>query len=59
MAAITPDSMSAKPVNNDMLGREEYPKDSVVTSKVTSIQLTVDGKVVYSKNDNHSGVEGQ
>ena len=59
IAAITPDSMPAKPVNNDMLGREEYPKDSVVTPKVTSIQLTVDGKVVYSKNDNHSGVEGQ
>ena len=51
--------MPTKPVNNDMLGREEYPKDSVVTPKVTSIQLTVDGKVVYSKNDNHSGVEGQ
>ena len=59
MAAVNPDNLSAKPVNIDMLGREEYPKDSVVTSKVTSIQLTVDGEVVYSKNDNHSGVEGQ
>ena len=59
MAAINPDSLSAKPVNIDMLGREEYPKDSVVASKATSIQLTVDGEVVYSKNDNHSGVEGQ
>ena len=59
MAAVTPDSLSAKPVNNSTLGREEYPKDSVGTSKVSSIQLTVDGKVVYSKNDNHSGVEGQ
>ena len=59
MAAVTPDSLSAKPVNTDMLGREENPKDDVVTSKVTSIQLTVDGEVVYSKNDNHSGVEGQ
>ena len=59
MTAVTPDSLSAKPANNSMLGREEYPKDSVVTSKVTSIQLTVDGEVVYSKNDNHSGVEGQ
>jgi hypothetical protein len=59
MAAVTPDSLSAKPVNNNTLGREEYPKDNVGTSKVSSIQLTVDGEVVYSKNDNHSGVEGQ
>ena len=59
MAATNPDSLSAKPVNIDMLGREEYPKDSVETSKVSSIQLTVDGEVVYSRNDNHSGVEGQ
>ena len=54
MSATTPDSLPSKPENIDMLGREEYPKDSVVTSKVTSIQLTVDGKIVYSKNDNHS-----
>lgn len=59
MAAVTPDSLSAKPENNSMLGREEHPKDSVVSSKDTSIQLTVDGKVVYSTNDNHSGVRGQ
>ena len=59
MAAVTPDSLSAKPVNNNTLGREENPKDSVETSKVSSIQLTVDGEVVYSRNDNHSGVEGQ
>ena len=59
MAATNPDSLSSKPVNLDVLGREEYPKDSVVSSKGTSIQLTVDGEVVYSKNDNHSGVEGQ
>ena len=59
MAAINPDSLPSKPVNIDMLGREEYPKDSVETSKVSSIQLTVDGEIVYSKNDNHSGVEGQ
>ena len=57
--AVTPDSLSAKPVNNNTLDREEHSKDSVVTSKGTSIQLTVDGEVVYSKNDNHSGVEGQ
>ena len=59
MAAINPDSLSSKPVNIDMLGREEYPKDSVESSKGSSIQLTVDGEVVYSKNDNHSGVKSQ
>ena len=59
MAAVTPDSLSAKPVNNNTLDREEHSKDSVVSSKGTSIQLTVDGEVVYSRNDNHSGVEGQ
>ena len=59
MAAVTPDSLSAKPVNNNTLDREEHSKDNVVSSKGTSIQLTVDGEVVYSRNDNHSGVEGQ
>ena len=54
MASVTPDSLLAKPVNNDTLDREEHSKDSVVSSKGTSIQLTVDGEVVYSKNDNHS-----
>lgn len=59
LAATTPDSLSSKPVNIDMLGREEYPKDSVESSKGSSIQLTVDGEIVYSKNDNHSGVKSQ
>ena len=59
LAAVTPDSLSKKPVNNDMLVREEKTKDGVVASKAASIQLTVDGKVVYSTNDIHSGVEGQ
>lgn len=59
MATITPDSLSAKPMNNDILVREEKTKEGVVDSKSTSIQLTVDGKVVYSTNDNHSGVGGQ
>lgn len=60
LAAVTPDSMPNAPLlNNSTLGREEQPKEIADTSKVSSIQLTVDGKVVYSKNDNHSGVEGQ
>ena len=54
LAATTPDGLPSKPANNDMLGREEQPKDSVATSKVASIQLIVDDKVVYSTNDNHS-----
>ena len=54
MSATTPDSLPSKPENIDMLGREEYPKDGVESSKGSSIQLTVDGEVVYSKNDNHS-----
>ena len=37
MAAVTPDSLSAKPVNNNTLDREEHSKDSVETSKVSSI----------------------
>lgn len=57
--ATTPDSLLLKSVNINMLGREEYPKDSVESSKGSSIQLTVDGEVVYSKNDNHSGVKSQ
>ena len=59
MAAVTPDSLSRKPVNNDMLGREEKPKEGVVASKAASIQLTVDGKIVYSTNDNHSAEDSQ
>lgn len=59
LAAVTPDSLSKMPANNDMLVREEKTKDGVVASKATSIQLTVDGKVVYSTNDIHSGVESQ
>ena len=59
LAAINPDSLSKMPVNNDMLVREEKAKDGVATPKVASIQLTVDGKVVYSTNDIHSGVGSQ
>lgn len=60
LAAVTPDSMPNAPsLNNSTLGREEQPKEIVDTSKVSSIQLTVDGKVVYSRNDNHSAEESQ
>lgn len=59
LASVIPDSLSKKPVNNDMLVREEKTKDGVVAPKAASIQLTVDGKVVYSTNDIHSGVESQ
>jgi hypothetical protein len=59
MSATTPDSLPSKPENIDMLGREEKPKEGVVAPKAASIQLTVDGKIVYSTNDNHSAEEGQ
>lgn len=58
-AAVTPDSMSRAPAINSTLGREEQPNESVDTSKVPSIQLTVDGEVVYSRNDNNSTGESQ
>ena len=54
-----PDSMSSVPTLISTLGREEQPSEVVDTSKVSSIQLTVNGKIVYSKNDNHSTEGGQ
>lgn len=59
LAAVTPDSLSSRPANKDMLDREEQSKENVVPSKGASIQLIVNGVVVYSVNDNHSGVESQ
>lgn len=59
LAPVTPDSMPNVPAITSTVGREENPTENVDTSKVSSIQLTVDGKVVYSRNDNHSGVKGQ
>lgn len=59
LPAITPDSMPMKPMTNSMSGREEKPDENVDISKVPSIQLSVDGQVVYSsENDNHSAGEG-
>ena len=59
LASVTPDSLSSRPANKDMLDREEQSKENVVPSKGASIQLIVNGVVVYSVNDNHSGVESQ
>lgn len=59
LVAVSPDSLSSMPTITSTMGREEQPIEVVDTSKVSSIQLTVNGKVVYSKNDNHSTEEGQ
>lgn len=59
MAAITPDSLSAKPMNNDIVAREEKATENVMGSKPIPIQLTVGGKIVYSTNDIHSAEGGQ
>ena len=59
LAAVTPDSLSSRPANKDMLDREEKSKEGVVAPKATSIQLIINGVVVYSVNDNHSAEEGQ
>lgn len=59
IAAATPDSMPYVPANISAVVREEKATDSVDVSKTPSIQLTVDGQVVYSTNDIHSAEEGQ
>jgi hypothetical protein len=59
LTPVTPDSMSHEPTLISTLGREEKPSEVVDTSKVSSIRLTVNGKIVYSKNDNHSTEGGQ
>lgn len=58
-AAITPDSLPENLAINSTLGREEKPNEIVDATKAPSIQLTVDGKLVYSTNDNHSTGESQ
>lgn len=58
-AAVTPDSLPMNPATIGTPDREEQPGETVVASKATSIQLTVDGNVVYSTDDNHSTGEGQ
>ena len=59
LAAVAPDSLSSRPANKDMLDREEQSKESVAAPKAASIQLIVNGVVVYSINDNHSAEGGQ
>ena len=52
--AVIPDSMSKNPTIISTLDREEQPSEVAGVSKTPSIQLTVDGEVVYSRDDNHS-----
>ena len=60
LVAVTPDSMPKNPtIISTLEDREEQPNEAVDTSKVSSIQLIVDGNVVYSKDDNHSAEEGK
>ena len=59
LAAVTPDSLPMNPAIIGTPDREEQPGEVVVASKATSIQLTVDGNVVYSTDDNHSTEGGQ
>lgn len=59
LTAITPDSLPNNPAITSTMGREEKPIEVVDVSKTPSIQLSVDGQIVYSSNDNHSAEEGQ
>lgn len=59
LAAVTPDSLPTNPAEICTLDREEQPSEGVGVSKMPSIQLTVDGNVVYSTDDNHSTEGGQ
>ena len=58
--AVTPDSMSRAPTIISTLEREEQPNDTVGVSNMPSIQLTVDGVIVYQSEDViHSTEESQ
>lgn len=60
MAAVTPDSLPHGPTIISTLDREEQPNDIVGTPNVPSIQLTVDGVIVYQSEDEiHSTEESQ
>lgn len=58
---LNPGQLSKSAVSKQKIpDREEQPGETDVgASKASSIQLTVDGKVVYSKDDNHSTGESQ
>jgi hypothetical protein len=58
--AVNPDSMSVEPFYNSTPNREEQLGEYVETPKVPTIQLQVDGVVVYNSEDEiHSAGEGQ
>lgn len=57
--AVNPDSLPVCTTTICTLNREEQLSEVVDTSKVSSIQLTVNGKIVYSKDDIHSTEGGQ
>ena len=58
--AVNPDSMLEKPIIISTLDREEQPSEVAGVSKTPSIQLRVDGTIVYnSEDDIHSTEEGQ
>ena len=59
LAAVNPDSLPKKPAIPGTVVREENATDTVGVSKTPSIQLSVDGEVVYSSNDSHSTEGGQ
>ena len=48
LASVTPDSLSKRPVNIDMVDRTENTTDTIGAPKA-SIILTVDGKEVYKR----------
>ena len=60
IAAVNPDSMPHAPTIISTLEREEQPNDVECSSNERSIQLTVDGVIVYqSKDVIHSTEESQ
>ena len=59
LSPVNPDSLMEKPAITSTVGREEQPTDYVGPPNGSSIQLTVDGEVVYSRNVNHSTGESQ
>ena len=55
LAPVNPDSMPRNLPKIGTLDRKEVTKEDSTISKMPAIQLTVDGRVVYSsKNDNKS-----
>lgn len=60
MPAVTPDSMPHVPTITSTLEREEQPNDFEESPNGPSIQLTVDGVIVYQSEDViHSTEESQ